>query len=114
MEACRAAGIGSDRLRLGPWGVRVRTLDASEAEDIRRRHGIQRPYVLFCGTREPRKNLPRVLEAFDRIDRYELELVLAGPPSLTASARTPFASSVVVEAPGPLGPVVSARGSVGV
>jgi len=79
MEACRAAGIGSDRLRLVPWGVRVRPSDASESEDIRRRYGIERPYVLFCGTREPRKNLRRVLEAFERIDRFELELVLAGP-----------------------------------
>jgi len=79
MDACRAAGIGSERLRLVPWGVRVRTIDASEAEEIRRRYRIARPYVLFCGTREPRKNLPRVLEAFRRIDHPELDLVLAGP-----------------------------------
>jgi glycosyltransferase involved in cell wall biosynthesis len=79
MDACRAAGIGSERLRLVPWGVRVRTLDASDAEEIRGRYGIERPYVLFCGTREPRKNLPRVLEAFRRLDRPGLDLVLAGP-----------------------------------
>ena len=79
MDACRSAGIGSERLRLVPWGVRVRPLDASEAEAIRRRYGIERPYVLFCGTREPRKNLPRVLEAFRRLDRPGFELVLAGP-----------------------------------
>jgi glycosyltransferase involved in cell wall biosynthesis len=79
MDACRAAGIGSDRLRLVPWGVRVRTMGEPEAEGIRRRYAIKRPYVLFCGTREPRKNLRRVLEAFRRIDRPGLELVLAGP-----------------------------------
>jgi glycosyltransferase involved in cell wall biosynthesis len=79
MDACRSAGIGSERLRLIPWGVRVRTVDASKAEEIRRRYGIERPYVLFCGTREPRKNLPRVLEAFRRLDRPGLDLVLAGP-----------------------------------
>jgi glycosyltransferase involved in cell wall biosynthesis len=80
MDACRQAGIGSDRLRLVPWGVRVHTLGASEAEEVRRRYGIEGRYVLFCGTREPRKNLPRVLEAFRRIDRPDLDLVLAGPP----------------------------------
>lgn len=79
MDACRAAGIGSERLRLVPWGVRARTIDGSEAEAIRRRYALERPYVLFCGTREPRKNLPRVLEAFRRLDRPGLELVLAGP-----------------------------------
>jgi glycosyltransferase involved in cell wall biosynthesis len=79
MEACRAAGIGSDRLRLVPWGVRVGTMSEPEAEEIRRRYAIEQPYVLFCGTREPRKNLRRVLEAFRRIDRPGVELVLAGP-----------------------------------
>ncbi len=79
MDACRAAGIGSDRLRLVPWGVRVRTMGEPEADAIRRRYAVEQPYVLFCGTREPRKNLPRVLEAFRRIDRPGLELVLAGP-----------------------------------
>ena len=79
MDACRSAGIGSERLRLVPWGVRVPTLDASKAEEVRRRYGIERPYVLFCGTREPRKNLRRVLEAFRRLDRPGLDLVLAGP-----------------------------------
>lgn len=79
MEACGDAGIDPERLRLVPWGVRVRPLEASEAAGIRRRHAIERPYVLFCGTREPRKNLPRVLEAFRRIDRPGFDLVLAGP-----------------------------------
>jgi glycosyltransferase involved in cell wall biosynthesis len=79
MDACRAAGIGSERLRLVPWGVRARTIEGSESEEIRRRYAIERPYVLFCGTREPRKNLRRVLEAFRRLDRPGLELVLAGP-----------------------------------
>jgi len=80
MDACRAAAIDPDRLRLVPWGVRMRTLGGSEAAEVRRRYGIERPYVLFCGTREPRKNLPRVLEAFRRIARTDLDLVLAGPP----------------------------------
>jgi len=79
MEACREAGIGSERLRLVPWGVRVRPLDDSEAAEIRRRYSVERPYILFCGTREPRKNLPRVLDAFRRIDRNGFDLVLAGP-----------------------------------
>jgi glycosyltransferase involved in cell wall biosynthesis len=79
MDACLAAGIGSERLRLVPWGVRMRGIEGTEAEEIRRRYSIERPYVLFCGTQEPRKNLRRVLEAFRRLDRTDVELVLAGP-----------------------------------
>jgi glycosyltransferase involved in cell wall biosynthesis len=79
IAACEEAGINADRLRLVPWGVEVRTLNASEAAAVRKRYGIERPYLLFCGTREPRKNLPRLLEAVRRLDNRDVELVLAGP-----------------------------------
>jgi glycosyltransferase involved in cell wall biosynthesis len=79
MAACRDAGFGSERLREVPWGVHVGALDPEHVEDIRRRYGLRRPFILFCGTVEPRKNLPRVLDAFRAIDRAELELVLVGP-----------------------------------
>ena len=92
MDACRGAGIDPDRLRLVPWGVHVRSLSGSEAAEIRRRFGIERPYVLFCGTREPRKNIPRVLEAFRLIDRPDFELVLAGPPGWKEDVTVGMAS----------------------
>ena len=79
IDACRAAGFEDERLRLVPWGVRHRTVEEGAAERTRRRYGLAGPYVLFCGTVEPRKNLPRVLEAFRRLDRPDVELVLAGP-----------------------------------
>src|SRR4029453_14819935 len=79
IAACEEAGINADRLRLVPWGVEVRTLNASEAAAVRKRYGTERPYLLFWGTREPRKNLPRLLEAVRRLDNRDVELVLAGP-----------------------------------
>jgi glycosyltransferase involved in cell wall biosynthesis len=79
MDACRAVGIEPERLRLVPWGVDVRPVDGSRVDQVRARYGLGRPYVLFCGTLEPRKNLSRVLESFRRIARPDLDLVLAGP-----------------------------------
>ena len=38
-----------------------------------------RPYVMFIGTVEPRKNLPRLLRAFASIPRDDVDLVLVGP-----------------------------------
>jgi len=42
----------------------------------------QRPYILALGRAEPRKDLPRLVEAFDAIagEHPDLDLVLAGPP----------------------------------
>lgn len=78
-DACVAAGFDPERLRVVPWGVRTRSQDGAVAGETRRRFGLDRPYVLFCGTVEPRKNLGRVLEAFRALDRSDVELVLAGP-----------------------------------
>ncbi|MGH9118871.1 MAG: glycosyltransferase family 4 protein [Acidimicrobiales bacterium] len=79
MNECLAAGFDPDRLRLVPYGVRATPASKADVEEARRRHRLGRPYVLFCGTVEPRKNLPRVIEAFRRADRAGLDLVLAGP-----------------------------------
>jgi glycosyltransferase involved in cell wall biosynthesis len=79
MFDCEEAGIEAERLRLVPWGVRTREVGAEEIERIRRRYRLHRPYVLFCGTVEPRKNLHRVLAAFRALDRPDVELLIAGP-----------------------------------
>jgi glycosyltransferase involved in cell wall biosynthesis len=79
IAACIEAGFDEDRLRHVPWGVTQRALDPDLANGVRARYGIERPYVLYCGTIEPRKNLRRVLEAFGAIDREDVDLVLAGP-----------------------------------
>jgi glycosyltransferase involved in cell wall biosynthesis len=76
---CVAAGFDQARLRVVPWGVRVEPASADDVRAARRAHGLDRPYVLFCGTVEPRKNLPALLDAFGRIERRDVDLVLAGP-----------------------------------
>ncbi len=58
-----AAGIGLDRLRHVPLGVAVGPADPAQLE----RFGLDRPYLLFVGTMEPRKNLARLVEAVGRL-----------------------------------------------
>jgi len=76
---CTDAGIGRDRLRVVPWGVDATAVGNDAVAAVRQRHRLDRPYVLFCGTIEPRKNLPRVVEAVARLDRSDIELILVGP-----------------------------------
>lgn len=58
--------------------------DAAFAEDgppVAQRYGLDKPYVLALGTMEPRKNLPRLIEAFAGLPvelRERHDLVLAG------------------------------------
>jgi len=53
-----------------------------ETSRLLRRLSIARPYLLFVGTQEPRKNLGRLIEAWREVRREhpDLGLVLAGRP----------------------------------
>jgi len=81
MEDCIAAGIGADRLRLVLLGVDdAPPATPDEIAVVRARFGLQRPYLLFNGTLEPRKNVARLVAAFAQLaPRIEHDLVLAGP-----------------------------------
>ncbi|HEX5415049.1 MAG TPA: glycosyltransferase family 1 protein [Chloroflexota bacterium] len=59
-----------DKIAVIPEGVepRFRPIDREEARRVvREKFGMAGEYFLFVGTREPRKNLPRLLEAFRRL-----------------------------------------------
>jgi glycosyltransferase involved in cell wall biosynthesis len=57
-----------------------RTEDVNQIETACVRQGIRRPYLLYLGTLQPRKNLVRLVEAYaaSRLHEQEVMLVLAG------------------------------------
>lgn len=60
----------------------TRVIDAPRLDGIRARYGLCGRYLLYVGTLQPRKNLERVIQAFERICGLpalaDLQLVLAG------------------------------------
>jgi len=75
---CGVIGIERDRIRVVPWGVDQARASLEQVAAVKADHHLDRPYVLFCGTVEPRKNLPRVVEAMTRIS-HDVELIFVGP-----------------------------------
>jgi len=75
---------GVDRERFRPADAR----DTRDDESLLRRAGVRRPYVLFVGTQEPRKAIPDLVGAFDRLaaSHDELSLVIAGGRGWGAAA----------------------------
>ncbi|HWC12858.1 MAG TPA: glycosyltransferase family 1 protein, partial [Acidimicrobiales bacterium] len=70
-------GVDQDRFRvLDPDDETGALLDRAAL----RRMGVQRPYLAFVGTLEPRKDVPTLVRAFDRVAAAHpgLSLVLAG------------------------------------
>jgi glycosyltransferase involved in cell wall biosynthesis len=66
-----------------PLGVNPQTLHsnpAGQAHSIVASRGVDEPFLLFVGSIDPRKNLSRAVQAFDRVaaGRNDLQLVLAG------------------------------------
>jgi glycosyltransferase involved in cell wall biosynthesis len=55
--------------------------DCTRLDEVRRRYGLPQRFVLYVGTIEPRKNLPRLVKAFAaaRARGIPHELVCAGP-----------------------------------
>lgn len=79
LDDCVAAGIERDRLRLVPWGCTVTKPAAADVAEARERFSLPDEYVVCVGTLEPRKNLRGLLEAWRRLDRTDLALVVVGP-----------------------------------
>jgi glycosyltransferase involved in cell wall biosynthesis len=78
---CLAAGIDDERIHVVPHGVRRPTVTPEQVAAFRVRAGLGRKYVLWAGTREPRKNLPTLVAAFAELvaGGTDLDLVLVGP-----------------------------------
>jgi glycosyltransferase involved in cell wall biosynthesis len=75
---CINAGFDPDRLLTVPLGVDMAPAEPQDVNRIANTYNLRRPYVLWTGTIEPRKNLRGVIESF-RALRSDLDLVLAGP-----------------------------------
>lgn len=79
MADCASYGIEPDRLRHVPLGVDSPPASAAAAAEARARYGLTRPYALFVGTLEPRKNLLGLMVSFERFPHRDLDLVVVGP-----------------------------------
>jgi alpha-1,3-rhamnosyl/mannosyltransferase len=83
-DAVRVLNLNPDKIEVIYPGVADPYFDvaASDAQAARKRYGLDRPYALYVGTVEPRKNLDRLLDAWEALPvsiREEFDLVLAGP-----------------------------------
>jgi glycosyltransferase involved in cell wall biosynthesis len=76
--ACEAAGFSSGKIRVVPHGIDAAPVSDERIAAAKAAYSLERPYVLWTGTVEPRKNLPRVVGAFKQLESG-CDLVLAGP-----------------------------------
>jgi glycosyltransferase involved in cell wall biosynthesis len=98
-------GVDRGRITITPLGVEVPAEpDRAGAERLLRDLGVRGPFLLAVGTLEPRKNLPRLLDAFGLVtdDLPDHWLVVVGPVGWGPRLR-PTWDSVRVKLAGPVG-----------
>ncbi len=82
-DVTRLLGVPPERIDVIPHGVdhqRFRPLPPEQVQAFRQAQGLPPRFILFVGTLEPRKNLPRLIEAFARVRAQDTQtkLVIAG------------------------------------
>lgn len=72
-------GIPAERITVASPGVSARYAPQSPeaVAAVRTKHGLQKPFFLFLGTLEPRKNVECIIRAFNALNS-DTELVIAG------------------------------------
>ncbi|WP_296258795.1 MULTISPECIES: glycosyltransferase family 4 protein [unclassified Pseudomonas] len=77
-------GLHPDRISVTPLGVEpvyFERVDSQVRDAVLAKHGLRPGFFLFIGTLQPRKNLPRILQAFEQLPadvRREHPLVIVG------------------------------------
>jgi glycosyltransferase involved in cell wall biosynthesis len=83
-DAVRVAGLPPEKIVVIHSGVAKAFFEVAPdaIRGVREHYALRRPFVLFVGTIEPRKNVDALLDAYRSLApslREEFELVLAGP-----------------------------------
>lgn len=86
-DAERILGLDASKIEVIYSGIAQEYFDAVPL--VPGRLGITRPYILFVGTIEPRKNIDTLIDAYACLDkrlRAEFELIIAGPAGWSSDA----------------------------
>ena len=63
-----------------PGAITMKKASRAQINELKGRHSLEENYILFVSCLEPRKNLARLFQAFDRSGLWsDFQLVLAGP-----------------------------------
>ncbi len=75
-------GVPAERVKAVPLGIEGHFAPPppETIAETRARFGLDRPYLLNVGTIEPRKNIPFLVEVFERLEDFDGELILVGRP----------------------------------
>jgi glycosyltransferase involved in cell wall biosynthesis len=78
-DAVRFAHFSADRMSVVPLAVDRDVFRPRDPGEAHARFGFVRPYLLFVGAADPRKNLAGMLAAYAALGNRDIDLVVVGP-----------------------------------
>lgn len=102
-EMVELLGVSEEKISVVPNAASY-TDELTDFEELRRKYAITGPYILYVGTIEPRKNLIRLIKAFELLkSEHKLphKLVLAGGSGwkndeiFDAARSSPFSGDII-------------------
>lgn len=73
-DIIREYGIPEDSVVVTYPGIKT----ILDMDKLNEKYGLKKDYVLFVGTLQPRKNIVRLIEAFSKLDKSNLDLIIVG------------------------------------
>lgn len=77
-DIIREYGISNARVEVVYLGVKEVGGSKMSKKEILNKYSIEKPYILFVGTLQPRKNIVRLIEAYSKLKTENLKLVIVG------------------------------------
>ena len=77
-DIIKAYGVNPDKVAVVYPGLKLINTPLLSMENLTKKFGISKKYILFVGTIQPRKNIVRLIEAFAKLKNESLELVIVG------------------------------------
>jgi len=76
-DIMESLGIKSEKIKVIYSGVGNQS-ETSEIKKIKSKYRLPEKFILFLGTLEPRKNVTGLIQAYESLNRPEIDLVIAG------------------------------------
>ncbi|OGK17022.1 hypothetical protein A2690_02520 [Candidatus Roizmanbacteria bacterium RIFCSPHIGHO2_01_FULL_39_12b] len=70
--------ISQDKIHVIYPAIEIKEPSVKQQRAVIQKYKLHQPFVLSVGKVEPRKNLPRLIEAFDKLEKDDIDLVIVG------------------------------------
>lgn len=70
--------VSEAKISVIPVGIKDIDIKQMTKKELFEHYKLQNPYVLYVGTLQPRKNLVRLIEAFSKLKKSNIDLVIVG------------------------------------